>query len=231
MYCIKCGAKLSDGQTVCPICETKVYHPDIKINEEASLYPKNKMPKREGHAKGSAIFATVCFALPALISLLSDIQLGGGIGFAYYVIGALLTAYVALILPLWFPSPNPVIFVPCTFAAAGLYLAYINFEVDGDWFLTFALPTLISLALIVCTVVTLTKYLSRGRLFIFGGAMIALGLMMLFVEWLMSYTFASVGFIGWFVYPLAAFVFIGGFLIFLGICTGARENMERLFFI
>lgn len=231
MYCIKCGAKLGEAEAICPLCSTVVYHPDIKINEDRALYPKNKLPKREGRAKGPAIFATVCFALPALISLLSDIQIGGGISFAFYVIGALFFSYVALILPLWFSSPNPVIFVPCTFAAAALYLSYINYQTDGDWFLTFALPTLGALAIIVCAVVTLTKYLAHGRLFIFGGAAIALGLMMLFVEWLMSLTFSSIGFVGWFVYPLATLSLIGGFLIFLGICTPARESMERLFFI
>ena len=39
MYCIKCGVELSAGQTVCPICETKVYHPDIK--------PEKIPPKKE----------------------------------------------------------------------------------------------------------------------------------------------------------------------------------------
>ncbi len=230
MYCIKCGAKLSDAESVCPLCGTRVCHPDIKINEGAALYPKNRMPKREGRSKGPAIFATACFLLPAVISLLCDLQINGGITFSLYVIGALILAYVALILPSWFKDPNPVIFVPASFAAAALYLAYINFETDGDWYLGFALPTLGALALIVCTVVTLTKYLSRGRLFIFGGASIAFGAMMLLVEFLLSVTF-PIAFIGWFVYPLATFSLVGGFLIFLGICPGARESMERLFFI
>ena len=42
MYCIKCGAELSDGQKVCPICETKVYHPDIPVVEDKDTYPKKE---------------------------------------------------------------------------------------------------------------------------------------------------------------------------------------------
>ena len=38
------------------------------------------------------------------------------------VAGALVVSYVVLALPVWFRRPNPVIFVPCDFAAAALYL-------------------------------------------------------------------------------------------------------------
>ena len=40
MYCVKCGVKLSDNQELCPICGTKVYHPDIKINIDIKKYKR-----------------------------------------------------------------------------------------------------------------------------------------------------------------------------------------------
>ena len=36
--------------------------------------------------------------------------------------------------------PNPVIFVPCGFAAVLAYLLYIDLAVHGGWFLKFAFP-------------------------------------------------------------------------------------------
>ena len=60
MYCIKCGAKLSDGQTVCPICETKVYHPDIDIKDEPT-YPKIPFESEEFNRKGLMLVLSVAF--------------------------------------------------------------------------------------------------------------------------------------------------------------------------
>ena len=29
MYCIKCGVELADSEKVCPLCGTRVFHPDL----------------------------------------------------------------------------------------------------------------------------------------------------------------------------------------------------------
>ena len=139
--------------------------------------------------------------------------------------------YVMIILPAWFKKPNPAIFVPCGFAAVGLFLLYIDLMTDGGWFLSFALPTVAGVGIIVTAVSVLLRYIKRGKLYIFGGAFIALGAFLLLMEFLSSYTFETVNFIGWSLYPLTAFVLVGFLLIFLAICRPAREAMERKFFI
>jgi hypothetical protein len=84
---------------------------------------------------------------------------------------------------------------------------------------------------IVVTTVTLLKYVRRGALYIFGGAFMATGGMMLLMEFLLGITFEKIQFIGWSFYPMVSLVLIGGLLIFLGICRPAREAMERKFFV
>ena len=138
-------------------------------------------------------------------------------------------AYVSFALPLWFKNPNPVIFVPCSFASAALYLMYINLATQGDWFLSFALPVTAVICLITSTVVTLLHYLRRGRLYILGGAFMALGTAMLLIEFLIGLTF-KIGFIGWSVYPLVVLALFGGLLIFLALNPTAREILERKLF-
>ena len=86
------------------------------------------------------------------------------------------------------------------------------------------------LALITSAVVTLLWYLRKGRLYIFGGAFIALGGFMLPMELLINLTFQR-PFIGWSLYPLITLTLLGGLLIFLAICRPARETMERKLFI
>ena len=139
--------------------------------------------------------------------------------------------YIALVLPGWFRRPNPVVFVPCGFAAVGVYLLYINCATGGHWFLSFAFPVVGAVGLIVTAVVVLLRYVRRGKLYIIGGAAVALGAFMPLMEYLIYITFQRPRFVGWSLYPLIALVLLGGMLIFLAICRPARETMERKFFI
>ncbi|MBQ2934052.1 MAG: hypothetical protein IJE02_05535 [Clostridia bacterium] len=229
MYCINCGVKLADTEKKCPLCNTVVYHPDIKQSPSRPLYPENKMPLNASNPKILNGVIIILFFIPMLVCFLSDIQFNKQLDWFGFVAGALLVAYVAFALPLWFKKPNPVIFVPCAFIAAALYVLYINLETGGKWFLSFAFPVIGGVCLIICTVITLFKYLQKGKLYILGGAFIALGAFMLLVEFLMVITF-KIGFIGWSVYPLVVLVLIGAALIYLAINASAREMMERKLF-
>ncbi|MBR2311286.1 MAG: hypothetical protein IKA47_12270 [Oscillospiraceae bacterium] len=229
MYCIKCGVKLADTEKKCPLCNTVVYHPEFAQPAAEPLYPANKMPPATSTPAARNGAAIILFLIPLIVCLYADLSLDGSIEWFGYVAGALLIAYVAIALPFWFKKPNPVIFVPCNFAAVALYLLYINFATGGDWFLTFAFPVVGGLCLITSALVTLLYYLRRGRLYIIGGAIMALGAFMPVMELLISITF-RLPFIGWSIYPLAVLALFGGLLIYLAINSAAREMMERKLF-
>ncbi len=231
MYCINCGVKLEDTEKVCPLCGTVPFHPDIKRNEAESLYPENRFPKHQMNTLAVMVMVTTMFIIPFIITLLCDLQINREVTWSGYVMGALLVAYVTVILPLWFRRPNPVIFVPCGFVSVGLYLWYINFAVGGDWFLGFAFPMVGGVGIIVTAVVALLRYVKKGKLYIFGGAALALGAFMPVLELLINITFSRQRFAFWSIYPLAAMIIMGGMLIFLAINRNVRESMERKFFI
>ena len=229
MYCVRCGVKLGGAERKCPLCETRVCHPDFEPSAEQALYPADKRPPSRGGSKALNGAVIILFMIPLLVCLFADLSLDGKMEWFGYVAGALAVSYVAFALPLWFKKPNPVIFVPCGFAAAGLYLLYIDLAVRGEWFLPFALPVIGGIALITCAVVTLLYYLRKGRLFILGGAFAALGGFMVLVEFLMCRAF-HLHSIGWSAYPLVVLVLIGGLLIYLAINSAARETLERKLF-
>lgn len=229
MYCIKCGVKLADSEKKCPLCNTDVYHPDFKESKGQPLYPVGKMPKNNTKSKalnGAVIFL---FLIPLFVCFFADLSIDGKMEWSGFVAGALMVSYVAVALPGWFKNPNPVIFVPCSFAATALYLVYINLATGGSWFLSFAFPVIGGICIIASTVVTLMYYLRKGKLYILGGSFIALGAFMLLVEFLMCITF-GLSFIGWSVYPLVVLFLFGGLLIYLAINSGMREIMERKLF-
>ena len=41
MFCVKCGVELADSEKVCPLCGTRVFHPDLPCGsgEALSLNP------------------------------------------------------------------------------------------------------------------------------------------------------------------------------------------------
>ena len=229
MFCINCGVKLADTEKKCPLCGTVVYHPDLKQGDAPPLYPPHKRPRPQ---KGSRAFngaILILYLIPLLVSLLSDLQFDNNINWFGYVAGGLVLGYICFALPLWFRKPNPVIFVSCDFAAATLYLLYICLSTGGHWFLPFAFPVTGAACLIITAVITLLRYLKRGRLYILGGFFIASGGFLLLVEFLMTITFPY-HFIGWSIYPLMVLALFGGTLIYLAINKNAREMMERKLF-
>ncbi len=232
MYCIKCGVKLAEPSQACPLCGTVPYHPELTGQDAARLYPENRYPVAQLSPKGALIVLTVVlFLLPVCITLLCDLQINGEVTWSGYVVGALVCVYLPVMLPFWFNRRNPVIFVPISFVGIGLYLLYISVATGGGWFLSFAFPMLGIVALIVTAAVTLLRYLSRGRLYVFGGAFLTAGLAMPLAELLVNITFQVEKFYWWSLFPLTVLVLIGGMLLFIALYPPARETMERKFFI
>lgn len=231
MYCVNCGVKLADTEKRCPLCQTVVYHPDLPRRDAEPLYPEdlNPIPKLDSWVAQAIV--TAVYLLAMSICLVCDLQMGDGLTWAGYVIGGLLVSYVAIVLPLWFKKPNPVIFVPCDFVAAGLYLLYINLATRGSWFLSFAFPVTGFVGLVVSAVVVLRRYVRRGRLYVFGGAILAMAAFMPVLELLLCFTFPAISFIGWYLYPLIFLGLLGAMLIFLAICRPARHSIAQKFFI
>ena len=230
MYCVKCGVELHGGEQECPLCKTAVlYHPEVERSNAERSYPSGRFPVRSMRPTGWLIVATVLAVLAMMITFICDLRIGGTLTWAGYVIGALVLLYVIAVLPYWFRRPNPVIFVPVGFVVTGLYLLYIDLAVEGGWFMSFAFPVVGTVGLITTAVVALVRYIRKGHLYIYGGALIALGGFMLLLEYLLSATF-DMDFYYWSIFPLIVFSLLGFWLIFLAIHKPTRETIKRKFF-
>ena len=231
MYCVNCGVKLADTEKTCPLCETVVYHPEIKQGAAQPLYPAGRFPAQRPRSLTVPIILSTAFLMPLLITLLCDLQINGAVTWSGYVMGALLVGYVILAMPGWFHKPNPAVLVFCDFVAIDLYLLYINDAVGGSWFWGFGFPLVSAVGLIVTAVVVLMRRFPRHGLYIFGGAAMALGAFMPLLEYLINLTFHQTRFAAWSLYPLVALALTGLMLIFLGANRAARQALERKFFL
>lgn len=232
MYCVKCGVELADSEKSCPLCGTKVICPEgMTRTDKESPYPPHPGKITEGLTKLGALFIlSFAFAIPLIICLLADLDLNGQLNWSGYVAFSLVLLYTVFVLPLWFNKPNPVIFVPIGFLATGILLLYINLKTGGDWFLPFALPTVGISAIILTTVVTLTRYVRGGRPYIYGGSIIALGLFAILIEYLTCISFGIDRMWRWSLYPAISLFLIGMFLIIVGICKPLRRALKKKLF-
>ena len=230
MYCVHCGVRLADTEKACPLCGTLCCHPHIRQKPASPLYPPHRYPQSQINPLGVMSALTILTLIPLLICLLCDLRTDFRLTWSGYAIGGILLFYELFLLPGWFRKPNPVIFVPCGFAAVALYLLLIDLCTGGNWFLGFALPLTGGLGLIFSTLTVLLKYIRRKRLYIFGSCSIALGAYLPVLEYTAARTFRHPG-TGWSVYPFVVLILLGAYLFFLAICRPARESILRKFFI
>ena len=90
---------MADTEKVCPLCSTRVYHPELEQAAAQPLYPAGKLPESRPASKAFAVSMTVVFSLALLFTALCDLQLHKGLTWSPYVVGGLVVAYVSVILP------------------------------------------------------------------------------------------------------------------------------------
>lgn len=230
MYCVKCGAKLSDGQTVCPICDTRVYHPDIQINE-SHTYPRVPFKSEEINRTGLMFIVTFLFLIPMLLPVFLELSWHSSIEWSGYVFGGTFVFYVTFILPYWFKKPNFVVFVPTAFVSVLLYLLYICIATDGSWFMPFAFPVVGALAVIVSALIAILRYVKKGTLYTVGGSLIALGVWTVLLEHLIKSVFNTKYSFMWSTATLTVFIVLGLLLIVIAIVKPLKETFMRIFFV
>ena len=231
MYCIKCGVELSAGQKICPLCQTKVYHPDLPVEEASPTYPQKEFQSEEFNPRGVLFVITILASLVIGLIVGFELSLHHSVGWSGYAAGGILLAYLIVILPNWFKRPNPVIFVPCDFVGVLALLFYINLKTGGTWFFHFAMPITLSLCAIVTAMVALIRYVRRGRLYIVGGGLIALGGWTVLIELFLRQTFAVKTAIYWSAFSGGTFFVMGMMLIVIAIVRPLRESLRKIFFV
>lgn len=230
MYCVNCGVKLHDSLKTCPVCETKIYHPELEKLPKEPTYPTKKINERVSKS-GFLFIISMAFLLPLLIAITCDLSLNNIVTWSGYTTSSLILIYIIVILPVWFTNKNPVIFVPVDFAALALFLLFINLFTKGNWFLSFAFPITGALAIICTTLVVVFKYLRAGSLYAISGSYFALGALAVLIEFLIKITFNIGSVLSWSIYPLIACSLIGIILLVIAICRPIRESLSKKFFI
>lgn len=229
MYCVKCGVRLQDGISACPLCRTPVWNPESEAQEPGRTYPDNLPLRYQESRLPALILVTILSVIVIVVALAICLKLYGKVSWSGYVAGGVALLYIAAVLPAWFKRPRGEVFVPVAHAAAALYVLYICLATGGHWFMSFAFPVILAGCLLSTAMICLLKYVKRGRIFIFGGFFILFGGFTVLVEFFEHISFGTQMFL-WSLFPLAAFGAAGLLLILAGLIPPLRQALEKRFF-
>ena len=79
--------------------------------------------------------------------------------------------------------------------------------------------------------VTLRQYIRKGRGYVYGGTIIALGAFCVLLEYLLHITFGLPGLFTWSLYPLVVMTLLGVSVLLIERITPIREALEKKFFL
>lgn len=232
MYCVKCGVKLQDGVKQCPLCQTPVWDPNHEMGEnKVDSTFSTVLPKHYNSSSIPQAAMITTFLLLGIFAIFVICQsLYHSLAWGGYAIGGILLFYVIFILPMWFRGPNPVVFVPCDFAAITLYLLFICLYTGGHWFLSFAFPITFVFAALFTTVAALLRYIQKGRMFLISSVLFSISLICLLIEFLAHVTFGFPNF-RWSLYAAFPTFLFGIFFLVAALVKPLKNAMKRWFFI
>ncbi|MBS6395668.1 MAG: hypothetical protein KH452_00760 [Clostridiales bacterium] len=143
-YCIKCGVELDSTCTVCPLCNTKVYHPEITPD----LMSPTPFPTKKGNAapvqrSDTTILISVILAVTAVVCGLLNLLVFKNSAWSLYVIGGCALLWV-FCLPVFFLWLNRYISILLDGFGIALYFGMIAFLHPGrGWYTSLALPVVV----------------------------------------------------------------------------------------
>lgn len=142
-YCVNCGVELHESATACPLCNTKIYHPD-KIKKTDSLPPYATVKGEIEPVKANyefTILMTIILITTALVCVflnLFTIEIGR---WSAYVVG-ICAAFWIFFIPLFFPHKTSIyINVALDGLMVALFLAIVSWLHPGNgWYFDIAVP-------------------------------------------------------------------------------------------
>lgn len=140
-YCVNCGVELHDTCSVCPLCNTKVYHPGRTVDRESPT----PFPVRQGDAApvqqtDVMILISIVLAVTAGVCGLLNLFIFRGTSWSLYVISGCVLLWV-FFLPVFFQRLSPYVSLFLDGTGITMYFGMISWLHPGHgWYLNLAFP-------------------------------------------------------------------------------------------
>lgn len=232
-YCVNCGVELADYEKQCPLCHTKVINPNlISQNVSERLYPEVPPPK-EKQVSPSIILAltAIILMLPIAICTIVDFKTNSDLLWSGYVVSSCFLLYSFICASLLVNKVSVVLTEFFDFTAILIFLLYINYTAEQNWYFNFALPIVLYTAISVIVITLCAKLTKISGMSLCGVSLILLGILTVIIELLISNTFfKKIQFI-WSYYPFIALSIFAAIILFIDRNKPLKRRLAKKFFI
>ena len=229
-YCVHCGVKLGDGERKCPLCMTPVFDPAEPEQPSAPRSYPVRTPEQQlkRNKQFLLVMAALMLAAPALLCLVIDLLISGGITWSAYASSALILLFAAVSVPIWADRHQVYVVVGMSFLCLNAYLFLVERISDsGTWFFPIALPAITLFALMLTVIILLYRKQVFNKLTLIAASFAAVAIECVAIEWLLAAANGSKGGFVWSPFVLAPCMFIFLALIFINYNRAVREEVRR----
>lgn len=232
-YCIKCGVELKDSEKKCPLCQTVVYHPEIKQSIDFKPpFPKEiEIYHQKIKNRFKMFIATIIIFLSAFLTMICDYSINSKILWSDIVLSSVCLIYCFIFIPLIVCKKNVFLYLIIDFISLLLFQWYIAYTTGGTWFASFSLPVTSSIFLIITVSILIRRYTKVSYLIIFAIIFILAGLDCILIEYLINKIFMNQVHLVWSYYPLITFIAVGAILYLSDKNKRLKEKIAKKFFL
>lgn len=187
-YCVNCGVELHDSEKKCPLCDTVVINPNIISGEPAeSVFPQEqKLVDTISEHRWWAGIVSIVLAIPASICLLCNFGIEKQLNWSLIVTAALIMVWAFIATPLLMRKVNYIVLFIVYIAAILFFLFVMCWQVNGNWFLSIAVPIVLCF-MAVLSINTIIMKNNVAKLYSAAAFFITIGAMVVAIEIITDY--------------------------------------------
>ena len=162
-YCVNCGVELAVSAKSCPLCDTPVINPNIKITKKTDPpFPQTIVLPKSTKNKYSAIIISLLLLIPNIVCIITNLLLTPDILGSVYVVSSCAMVWFTGIFPVFMKSKRKylTIAVDAIVTAAYIFVFYYYNSARTGWFWKLAVP--LDVGIFACIAI-LAFYFSKKR--------------------------------------------------------------------
>lgn len=231
-YCVNCGVELEKGEKCCPLCFTEVYNPNEQDGgDTVRPYPAYKEEPKPVNVGTLVTLISLILGGIILISAACDLFDTGHLTWSAYVMASLLLVWVFIVPPIFIKGNTVFASLLLDFTGVALFLCVIERLAGGTWFMSFALPLVLSMLVLTVAGIAIPRIFRFKKMSVGGLLLIEAGLCAVCVDFLIKRAFFGVYGISWSAFVLIPCSILGILAIIIDKNTKIREEFIRRFYI
>lgn len=233
-YCPKCGVELAPSEERCPLCKTPAPQIDAVPVSEKPYPPAPNAPDGVRTPRKRRTFAAACAILlliPVLTCVVCDLNMGGTLTWARYVLLSFALLYIYLFPPMVLLRHRLLISIPLDCVGTMGFLWGLERLTGGDWFLPFGLPLTVLVFGVLLAVVLLVRKSPWNLLKILAAILCGMGVFVVALEWLINRSFYPGRQMTWAVYTCIPCLLLGAALFVIDRNPACKQELRKRFFV